>query len=531
MLKTLFKKQMMELASFLFRGRKNTKRQSKGAKAGYAFLWVILFFVMLSLFWMIANQLCGALLGVDLDWFYFAIMGLISVALGVFGSVFSTYSSLYLAKDNEMLLSMPIPPSRILLSRLMGVYMMGLIYEAMVQIPTLIVYFINKGLAPVTMVTSVLLMFGVAFFILCLSCILGWVVALVSSKLKNRSFITVIISLVLIGAYYYFYMNMFQYLEELVLNSSQASQVLRSKGFLIYAYGMGASGNLLYFGIFLLFIVLCVAVVYTVLSRSYLRILMEKKGEAKKVYREKTMKKGSVRQALLWKEWKRFSTSAAYMLNCGLGIVFLLVVAVGVLIKGQEIVATVSWMFTGAEEIIPLIACAAACMCSSMNIMTAPSVSLEGKTIWIAQSIPVDAWDVLKAKLQLHLLLGMVPSLLCAAALAFALPMSLYAGILVILAAAIYTVFGAVIGLVLGLKMPNLDWINEMTVIKQGAAVMFDLFGQWVVVIVLGAGYAALCRALSPTAYLSLCMALILAVTAAMLLWLRKRGSRIFEEL
>lgn len=38
-------------------------------------------------------------------------------------------SSLYQAKDNDMLLSMPIPTSRILLVRLSGVYAMGLMYE------------------------------------------------------------------------------------------------------------------------------------------------------------------------------------------------------------------------------------------------------------------------------------------------------------------------------------------------------------------------------------------------------------------
>lgn len=531
MLNILFKKQMMELGSFLFQDRRNGKRKSKGSQIGYMLMLLILFFVMISLFWMMADQLCASLLSVNLDWFYFAVMGLISIALGAFGSVFSTYTSLYLAKDNEMLLAMPIPSSRILISRLMGVYVMGLIYEAMVQIPTLAVYFINKGFVPAAILTSVLLVFGLAFFILCLSCILGWVVALVSSKLKNRSFITVLLSLIFIAAYYYFYMNMFEYLNELVMNSSEVAQILRSKGFLIYAYGMGASGNLLYFGVFLLFIALCMAVVYTVLSRSYLNILMEKKGEAKKVYREKAVKKRSVGQALLWKEWKRFSTSAAYMLNCGLGIVFLLVIAVFILIKGEDLAAMMGYMFEGTEEIIPLIACAIVCMSTSMNIMTAPSVSLEGKSIWIAQSMPVGAWQVLKAKMKLHLLLSLAPVLLCGAALVSVLPMTAYARVLVILAGGIYTVFGAAAGLVLGLKLPNLNWTNEMVVIKQGAAVMFDLFGSWVVVIALGAGYAVLYHMLPPMVYLALCMGLIFIVTAGLLFWLKRRGSRIFENL
>ena len=37
-----------------------------------------------------------------------ALMGLLAVFLGAFGSVFNTYSGLYLAKDNDLLLSMPM---------------------------------------------------------------------------------------------------------------------------------------------------------------------------------------------------------------------------------------------------------------------------------------------------------------------------------------------------------------------------------------------------------------------------------------
>ena len=34
---------------------------------------------------------------------YFLIMGMIAIALGTFGSVFNTYSGLYLSKDNDLL--------------------------------------------------------------------------------------------------------------------------------------------------------------------------------------------------------------------------------------------------------------------------------------------------------------------------------------------------------------------------------------------------------------------------------------------
>ena len=48
----------------------------------------------------------------------------------------------------------------------------------------------------------------------------------------------------------------------------------------------------------------------------------------------------------------------------------------------------------------------------------------------------------------------------------------------------LFVLFMALFGLMLGLKMPNLTWTNEITPIKQGGAVMLALFS--------GFAYAAL---------------------------------------
>ena len=55
-----------------------------------------------------------------------------------------------------------------------------------------------------------------------------------------------------------------------------------------------------------------------------------------------------------------------------------------------------------------------------MNLMAAPSVSLEGRTLWLVQSLPVRPWQVLRAKLQLQLVLTAVPALIAAVCAAVA---------------------------------------------------------------------------------------------------------------
>lgn len=127
MLKTLLKKQMAEIFRNYFYDPKKNKMRSKGATIAYIALYALLMVGLLGgMFALMAVGLCGPLVEAGMDWLYYLLIGLIAVLLGTFGSVFSTYSSLYLSKDNDLLLSMPIPVRCVMASRLLGVYLLGL---------------------------------------------------------------------------------------------------------------------------------------------------------------------------------------------------------------------------------------------------------------------------------------------------------------------------------------------------------------------------------------------------------------------
>ena len=143
MVKILLKKQFTEIFRSYFYDAKKNKARSKAAITGYIVLFVLLMVGILGgMFTFLSVSLCGALTAVGFDWLYFAIMSLLAILLGAFGSVFNTYSGLYLAKDNDLLLSMPIPVGTIMISRLLGVYLMGLMYSGVVIIPSAAVYLI-----------------------------------------------------------------------------------------------------------------------------------------------------------------------------------------------------------------------------------------------------------------------------------------------------------------------------------------------------------------------------------------------------
>ena len=88
--------------------------------------------------------------------------------------------------------------------------------------------------------------------------------------------------------------------------------------------------------------------------------------------------------------------------------------------------------------------------------MAAPSVSLEGKSLWLAQSLPVVPWQVLRAKLDVQLVLTGAPVLFCALCMVIVLPGGALEKVLTVVVALLYTLLSALAALAFGLKMPNL---------------------------------------------------------------------------
>lgn len=531
MTKALFKKQMMEAFSWIFFNRKNGKRRSSTGVIAFALLYLIIFGALGYVFYMMASSLCGPLCEVGLGWMYFAIIGLVAIVLGVFGSVFNTFASLYQAKDNDFLISMPIPVYKILLMRLSGVYMMGLMYELIVMIPAVIAWFLYGSPSPLGIVFSVLIPFVLAFFILVLSCILGWVVALISGKVKNKSFITVLLSLAFIAGYYYLYVKAYNMMTNILANAAGIAEGIKSFFYPFYHMGLAAEGSFLSMLIFTGLIAALCGVVFLVLSRSFIKLATTNKGAAKAKYRERASKAVSADSALLRKEFRRFTSSSNYMLNCGLGVIFMLAAAVALLIKGRVLMQFLPMLYPGAEDFIPLLAAAAICITSSMNDITAPSVSLEGKNIWMAQSLPVSPWQVLKAKVKLHLILTLPPAaVLTVCVLAVLKPA---AGFLVMipLTAAAFIVTMALFGLTMNLKAPNLNWTNEIVPIKQSLSVFVSLFGGWGIVIGLGGLYFACSSFMHPLVYLIVVCVLLVLAAVLLYLWLKKKGTKVFASL
>ena len=532
MLGILIKKQLLEVFRSYFYDAKKNRMRSRWAIAG----WFLFFFAVMvvflgGMFTVLAMSFCGAMTPLGLGWLYFVLMVGIAIALGAFGSVFNTYAGLYLGKDNDLLLSLPIPVRTIIAARLVNVYLLGAMYSATVLIPTLIVYWVVAGVTEARVICGVLLFLVATVFVLLLSCVLGWVVAKISLRLKNKSFMTVLLSLAFIGAYYFFYFRANDLVRQIVRNAEIYGEKIKGAACWLFLFGRIGEGDWFAAALFTAVTAALCALVWFAMSRSFLKIATASGSTEKVRYSEKPVRERSLFGALLAKEFARFGSSANYMLNCGFGVLLLPIVGIMLLFKGREACELIGTLLASRPESAAVLLCGGLIMLASMNDMAAPSISLEGKSIWIPQSLPVEARQVLRAKTAVQLLLTALPMLFASGCAAAVIDASPAGKLLLLLTPVAYSFFSAHAGTAIGLRMPLLNWTNELAPIKQSGAVGIALLGGWAVSGVHIAVYMLIGYRIGAAGYMGVWTLLFVLGSFALRRWLDTKGAALFAEL
>ena len=220
------------------------------------------------------------------------------------------------------------------------------------------------------------------------------------------------------------------------------------------------------------------------------------------------------------------------MLNCALGTVMLPIMGVLLLVKAGELLPVVYEIAGGeAPGFLAVMLCAALCLIGSMNDTAASSVSLEGKNLWLAQSLPVTAWQLLRAKLLVQLLVTGIPMAVTSVLVLAAIRPALQEAVLLVVLPLLFVWLSAEFGLLMDLKRPNLVWTNEITVIKQRITVLLVMLAGWLYAAAIAALYFVVGADMGAAWYLLAWSVLTAALAVLLRRWLRRSGSRLLGRL
>ena len=534
MLKTLIRVQLSaQLAGFMNRQRRNAQKPQQKKSATpvlFALLMLYCVVVFLFLFYMQFSQLAAAFAPLGLGWLYFAMYAIMAFALMFIGSIFMAKAQLFEAKDNELLLAMPIKPGHILLSRMLMLLVFDLIFELVVAIPAAVAWSMEAGFTVLGAISFALLLITLPLFSLAVSCLFAWLLSLLTSRIRYKSLFSMVFSLAFLAGYLILCMRMNQYVMVLAQNGAVIAGKLAAVAPLYWMGSAMAGGGVLHLLYSLLVTVVPFVLAYWLLSRAFIGIVTAKRGFARVRYEHKAMKRSSQNAALLHREFRRLGACPPYMMNCGIGLVFLVAAAVFLFIKRADALLLIGQMglSAGMAGVIGALAVGALV---SMTPFTAPSVALEGNTLWIVRTMPVASRQVLHAKLRMGLILTLPAALLLLGAAAFVIE-DVTVWVCMLLAGVMMTVFMNNLGLAENLRHPGLGWINETQAVKQSMSVLFTMLIGWGVLLAMGlAWFLLLEEYMTAQAYLLVWSALLAVLSVLTGRWIATRGVKRFEAL
>ena len=460
----------------------NMKKSFGGKKKGMgALVAVIMLFLLFSVEMMLFDgwNMLSAYLETDFAWLYFALAGLLAFALGIFGTVFTTQSQMYQAKDNELLLAMPIKPGNIVGSRVIVLYLMTFVFVSVVMLPAGVVYCLKFGVSVSFLAVFLMMMVLISLLTQAVTCLLGWVLHFLLAGFRHKAIIATIFMTAVMILYFVGINKVETLMILLVENGGKIASAIQSFAWPFYAIGASCLGD---WGQFILLALLCIGafgIVTVILNATFVKAMLAGGKSKRAVKQKRDSRVRSAEGTICKKEAKRFFTSTTYLVNIGMGL-FMIVAFVGAgIILKEKLLSVMTQIFAEeTQKFMPVFLIGGMGLLAAMTPISAPSVSLEGKHIWILRSMPVSGAQVLKAKFRFHCVATVPLSAVGTIVLGFVYGLTVPEIVAATIGTALLFVLCGVLGLIFNMCFPRLDWPNEATACKQSMAVFFAIFGM-----------------------------------------------------
>lgn len=397
----------------------------------------------------------------------------------LFFTMFKAGSILFNMNTYEMMISLPVSPAAIVISRFFSMYLQNVVLGMVVMIPSAVVAGImtNAGIGYyLLMLVGTLLM---PFLPMTIATAAGAVITAISSRMKHKNLVTIILTIGLtVGILVLSFAlpgSSGMYDGSLIITQD----MLQELGTIAkeQIYGIYPPARLFTAGVvegslsaFLEFAVLslgCFLVLAALVQWKFVSICSALYARsAGKNYQMQELSQSRPLIALYQKEMKRYFASSIYVLNTMIGYLLMVVFAVALFVTGVDEMEGILQMPGIVTKAVPLVM---ALMCSFTST-TVSSISMEGKQWWIARSLPFSTRQLLDSKIMVNLTIALSCYLLSEVFLFLALKVSFLEGVWMLLVPLVYIFFMSVAGLTINCKMPVFQWESETVAVKQGGA-------------------------------------------------------------
>jgi ABC-2 type transport system permease protein len=246
-------------------------------------------------------------------------------------------------------------------------------------------------------------------------------------------------------------------------------------------------------------------------------------------YRMQSLKVSSPLKALYFKELRFYFSSYIYVVNTGFGMVMMTIFSIALIIFGQETVSKVLEIKNGPQMLYPLLT-VVLIFCVSFTFSTAPSISLEGKNLWIAKSLPVKITNILWSKILVNMTLTIPLLIINIATLTVFLKIPAVTSIAILGITLSFCIFSPLIGILINLYLPKFDWNTQMVAVKQSASVLVATLFGFISIAISCAAYA-LVMPPNYSAFLGIAIAVMAVINLLLVRMLHTVGVKKFRSL
>lgn len=399
-------------------------------------------------------------------------MSLTSIIV-LFTTVYKVKGTLFGFRDYDMVMSLPVSNSQIVASRLMLLYSINIVFVFIIMVPMTIAYGILMRPGILFYVYSILMLPFVPLIPIIIASFFGTILTYLTMRFRHSNIVYMVFTFLLLIAFMIFPYFLGDSEQVLVEISQEINRQINN----IYPlaqlyYRTLANESIVSFSIFIGISILAFMIFSLAVGRvfkSMNSIIMS--GRTKSKYKKKELRTSSPLKALYIKDLKRYFASPVYVMNTGFGVVILLLGAIALpFVDINTVLGEINLTGT-VKDILPVIIS----FCIATSCTTMASISIEGKQLWIAKSLPVTVLQIFKSKLLVNATI-VAPGLLVSIFICFIMKMSIIEALMILLTIVSFSLFVSLYGLVINLTFPNLTWTNETVIVKQSAAAAISVF-------------------------------------------------------
>ena len=441
----------------------------------------------------------------------------------LFFAIFKAGSVIFQKNAYDILCSLPLSQTAIVVSRCIRMYVENLLLSFIVMVSGILVYGVMERPEISFYLIGIIVTLFIPLIPITIATFLGAVITAIASRMKHKSMVSAILSILLFLGIMFgtshlsamedeFSVEMLQNLLDRVFSLIESMYPPA-----IWLGNAMLSGNFLNCVLCVVGALLVFVITMMVVSANFQWICRGLYSiRAKHDYQLEGLKKQSVLRALYGRELRRYLSSSIYVTNTIIGPIMAVLFSASVLVMGVDKMQQFLEIPINIKGAIPFVLAGIL----SMMPATSTSISMEGKEWWIVKSLPIKTKAVLDGKLLLNLSIILPFFLVSEVLLTIALKPDFIELVWMMAIPAIITLFGCVFGIAVNLKMPVFNWENEVTVVKQSASSMLGGLG--------GIIMALLCLVpviLVSTEYASLIRGMICVMVASLTAFLYRKNS------